>query len=53
MKLILWVWKIAEVVPIKNRTPEAMIDGLKKVCISMGEPKQLYPDEASMRSLNE
>ena len=36
--------KIAEVVPIKNRTPDAMIDGLKKICISMGKPTQLYSD---------
>ena len=43
--------KTAEVVPIKTRTPEAMIDGLKKISISMGKPKQLYSDEASsMRS---
>ena len=28
--------KIPEVAPIKNRTPEAMIDGLKKIFISMG-----------------
>ena len=38
---------IAEVVPIKKRTPEAMIDGLKKIFISMGKPKQLYSDEES------
>ena len=37
--------RIAEVVPIKNRTPEAMIDGLTKICISMGKPNQLYSDE--------
>ena len=43
--------KIAEVVPIKNRTPEAMIDGLKKIFTSMGKPKQLYSDEEpSLRS---
>ena len=42
--------KIAEVVPIKNRTPEAMIDGLNNLFISMGKPKQLYSDERSMRS---
>ena len=43
--------KIAEVVPIKHRTPEAMIDGLKKIFTSMGKPKQLYSDEeSSMRS---
>ena len=34
--------KFAKVVPIKDRTPEAMIDGLKKVFTSMGKPKQLY-----------
>ena len=39
--------KIAEVVPIKNRTPESMIGGLKKIFISMGKPKQLYSDEES------
>ena len=27
--------KIAEVVPIRNKTPEAMIDGLKKIFTSM------------------
>ena len=44
--------KIAEVVPIKNRTPESMIDGLKKISTSLGEPKQLYSDEeSSMRSV--
>ena len=44
--------KIAEVVAIKNRTPEAMIDGLKKIFISMGKPKQLYSDEeSSMRAV--
>lgn len=43
--------KIAEVVPIKNRTPEAMIEGFKQIFISMGKPKQLYSDEeSSMRS---
>ena len=36
--------KIAEAVPITNRTPESMIDGLKKICITMGKPKQLYSD---------
>ena len=39
--------KIAEVVPIKHRTPEAMIDGLKKIFTSMGKPKELYSDEES------
>ena len=43
--------KIAEVVPIKNRTPESMIEGIKKIITSMGKPKQLYSDESSMRSL--
>ena len=42
--------KIAEAVPIKNRTPESMIDGFKKIFISLGKPKQLYSDEEySMR----
>ena len=35
----------AEVVAIKNRTPESIIDGLKKIITSMGKPKQLYSDE--------
>ena len=44
--------KIAEVIPIKNRTPESIIAGLKKIIGSMGKPKQLYSDEeSSMRSL--
>ena len=44
--------KIAEVIPIKNRTPESIIEGLKKISGSMGKPKQLYSDEeSSMRSL--
>ena len=43
--------KVLEVIPIKHRTPEAMIIGLKKVFESMGKPKQLYSDEeSSMRS---
>ena len=43
--------KIAEVVAIKNRTPESMIEGLKKIIDSMGKPKQLYSDEeSSLRS---
>ena len=43
--------KIAEVVAIKNRTPESMIEGIKKIIESMGKPKQLYSDEeSSMRS---
>ena len=37
--------------PIRNRTPEEMIIGLKKIFESMGKPKQLYSDEkSSMRS---
>ena len=28
--------KIAEVIPIKNRTPESIIEGLKKIFGSMG-----------------
>ena len=44
--------KIAEVIPIKNRTPESIIAGLKKIIGSMGKPKQFYSDEeSSMRSL--
>ena len=44
--------KIAEVIPIKNITPESIIEGLKKIIGSMGKPKQLYSDEeSSMRSL--
>ena len=44
--------KIAEVVAIKNRTPESMIEGIKKIIGSMGKPKQFYSDEeSSMRSL--
>ena len=39
--------KIAEVIPIKNRTPESIIEGLKKITGSMGKPKQLYSDEES------
>ena len=39
--------KSAEVAPIKDRTPEAMIDGLKKMFTSMGKPRQLYSDEES------
>ena len=43
--------KIAEVVAIKNRTPESMIEGIKKIIESMGKPKQLYSDEeSSLRS---
>ena len=37
--------RIAEVVAIKNRTPESIIDGLKKIITSMETPKQLYSDE--------
>ena len=44
--------KIAEVAAIKNRTPESMVEGIKKIITSMGKPKQLYSDEdSSMRSL--
>ena len=39
--------KIAEVIPIKNRTPESIIAGLKKIIGSMGKPKQFYSDEES------
>ena len=46
-RLIFLFAKIAEVAPIKNRTPEAMIDGSKKMFTSMGKPKQLYSDEES------
>ena len=43
--------KIAEVIPIKNRTPESIIAGLKKIIVSMGKPKQLYSDkESSVKS---
>ena len=43
--------KVAEVVAIKNRTPESMIEGIKQIIESMGKPKQLYSDEeSSMRS---
>ena len=42
--------KIAEVVPIKYRTPEAKFDGLKNIFTSMEKPKQLYSDESSRRS---
>ena len=31
--------KIAEVVAIKNRTPESMIEGIKKIITSMGKTK--------------
>ena len=36
--------KFAEVVPIKDQTPEEVIAGLKKVFESMGKPKQLNSD---------
>ena len=39
--------KIAEVIPIKNRTPESIIAGLRKITASMGKPKQVYSDEES------
>ena len=43
--------KMLEVIPIRNRTPEEMITGLKEILESMGKPKQLYSDvESSMRS---
>ena len=34
--------KIAEVIPIKNRTPESMVEGIKKITASMGKPKQIF-----------
>ena len=37
--------KIAEVAPINNKTPEAMIDGLTNMFTSMGKQQQLYSDE--------
>ena len=37
--------KIADVVPINNKTPEEMIIVLNKIFTSMGKPKQLYTDE--------
>ena len=43
--------KVLSVAPIKNKTPEEMIKGLKIIITSMGKPKQLYSDEeSSMRS---
>ena len=39
--------KIAEAIPIKNRTPESIIAGLKKIIAEMGKPKQFYSDEES------
>ena len=36
--------KIADVVPIKNKTPEEMIIGLNNIFTSMGKPKQLNSD---------
>ena len=43
--------KIAEVIPIKYRTPEELVFGLKQMFTSMGQPEQLYSDEeSSMRS---
>lgn len=38
---------LVSVIPIKDRTPEAMIDGLKKMFTSMGKPKQSCSDEES------
>ena len=37
--------KIADVVPINNKTPEGMIVVLHKIFTSMGKPKQSYTDE--------
>ena len=37
--------KIADVVPINNKTPEEIIIVLNKIFTSMGKPKQLYTDE--------
>ena len=37
--------KIADVVPINNKTPEEMIIVLNNIFTSMGKPKQLYTDE--------
>ena len=37
--------KIADVVPINNKTPEDMIIVLNKIFTSMGKPNQLYTDE--------
>ena len=37
--------KIADVVPINNKTPEEMIIVLNKIFTSMGKPKQIYTDE--------
>ena len=34
--------RFSEDVPINNRTPEAMIDGLRNVFISMGKQQQLF-----------
>ena len=39
--------KIDEVVAIKNRTPESMIEGIREIIASMGKPKQLHSDEES------
>ena len=36
--------KIADVVPINNKTPEEMIIVLNKIFTSMGKPQQLYTD---------
>ena len=45
------LFEIADAAPIKDRTPEARIDSLKKILTPMGKPKQLYSDEeSSMRS---
>ena len=37
--------KIADVVPISNKTPEERIVVLNKIFTSMGKPKQIYTDE--------
>ena len=37
--------KIADVVPIKHKTPEEMIIGLNKIFTSMGKPTQFNSDE--------
>ena len=37
--------KIADVVPINNKTPEEMIVVLNQIFTSMGKPNQLYTDD--------
>ena len=39
--------KTVSVIPTQNKTPEAMIDGLKKIITPIGKPKQFYSDEES------